>query len=97
MPANVCRMPSYYCTTELFSNVTFRAVQYYWFTNILQYFGFQYVLQYVFPYCNILCFIPSNLNIRVQYLFFFRNSLALMKICFYSSCLLKFTILKANT
>ena len=35
-----------------------RTVQYYWFTNILQYFGFQYVLQYVFPYCNNIVFYP---------------------------------------
>ena len=31
------------------------------------------------------------------HIFFFRNSLSLMKICFYSSCLSKFTLLKANT
>ena len=35
-----------------------RAVQYYSVTNILQYFGFQYVLQYVFPYCNNIVFYP---------------------------------------
>ena len=53
-----------------------RAVQYYWFTGILQYFGFQYVLQYVFPYCNtysrycVLSLIFSDFElVRVQYIF----------------------------
>ena len=51
----------------------FRAVQYYWFTNILQYFGFQYVLQYVFTYCNTYCVLSlisfDYEPVRVQHFF----------------------------
>ena len=61
-----------------FSVILSRAVQYYWFTNILQYFCFQYVLQYVFPYCNMYCVLSlisfDFKPVWVQY-FFFRNSL----------------------
>ena len=51
----------------------FRAVQYYWFTDILQYFGFQYVLQYVFPYCNTYCVVFLLFPTCSSSIFFFRN------------------------
>ena len=51
----------------LYVHLFIRAVQYYWCTGILQYFGFQYVLQYVFPYCNTYCV----LSLSFLLLFFF--------------------------
>ena len=48
-----------------------RAVQYYWFTGILQYYGFQYVLQYLFPYCNTYCVLSLKLFLFISNLFKF--------------------------